>query len=115
MTCPRCQGMMHLVRTGSLPEIEGEWRVRVFRCIWCGTVLGPVLQKQIVWAPGDPPSRNPVSSKQRAVKLTVWERFGSISRQVCAASCSSMRVLAAAFRLTSTGVPRYHKAFQARK
>jgi len=48
MRCAQCKGAMHLLRTRPLPELEGKWHVRVFRCVACGTIMGPLLQTHLV-------------------------------------------------------------------
>jgi hypothetical protein len=76
MTCPRCKGQMHLLRTCTLPELEGEWHLRMFRCVWCGTVLGPVVQTHFLLESRESLPHK-VVSKEQAVKSPFWKELNS--------------------------------------
>jgi hypothetical protein len=45
MTCRRCQGCMARDHFLDLQESGGEWWTEGWRCINCGHVLDPVLEK----------------------------------------------------------------------
>jgi hypothetical protein len=45
MTCRRCQGCMARDHFLDLQESGGEWWLQGWRCINCGHVFDPVLEK----------------------------------------------------------------------
>ena len=72
MTCRRCQGCMTHDHFLDLQESGGEWWLQGWRCINCGYVFDPVLEKTVrAWMAAKWPFRK-VAFPGRDMPMSVW-------------------------------------------